>query len=104
MANLGQLLTKKKNISKRKSDSHDTGRTLKAQKTPTSSYVTSSELVMHTQPTPRAQMVAQRHIDTYIHLKKYVIKIIRAANPGPWNTRNEVLHENSQQLPVINWR
>ena len=35
MANLGQLLTKKIKI---KSDSHDTGRTLKVQKTPTSRY------------------------------------------------------------------
>ena len=42
---------------------------------------------MHTQPTPRAQMVAQRHIDTYIHLKKCVIKIIRVANPGPLEPR-----------------
>ena len=87
---------KDKNNLKIKSDSHDTGRTLKAQKTPTSRYWTSSERLMHTQPTPRAQMVAQRHIDTYIHLKKCVIKIIRVANPGPLEPVDEVLRENSQ--------
>ena len=38
MANLGQFLTKYKNNLKIKSDFHNTGRTLKAQKTPTSRY------------------------------------------------------------------
>ena len=43
MANLGQLLTKKikKNL-KIKCDSLNTGRTLKAQKTPTTSYAHST--------------------------------------------------------------
>ena len=62
---------KDKNNLKIKSDSLDTGRMLKAQETPTSFHWTSSERLMHTQPTSCALGVAQRHIDTYIHIKVY---------------------------------
>ena len=70
MANLGQRLAKNdKNNFKKKYDSHDTGHILKAHKTPISCHWTSSERPMHTQPTSCDQGVAQRHIDTYIHIK-----------------------------------
>ena len=42
-------------------------------------------------------MVAQIHIDTYIHLRKDVIKIIRVANPGPLEHP-----ERSQNAKIVN--
>ena len=76
---------------------------LKAQKTPTSCHWTSFERLMHTKPTSCTQGVAQRHIDTYIHIKVYNKNnpSCRSRTPGTPGTKSHVQIVNNYQSLTI---